>query len=193
MRKNLFSRSRPMTNDSTEDKWASVQISDHTFDDWVRQYHRLLFGIAYWWTSSRTDAEELTQEAFLQAYRSRSNLREAKAVKGWLIGILRHSYSQMTRKNHRRGEVSLDEIKNELGEQGLLNPDTLALHHSLARLDDTYRLPIVMFYFHDLSYREISQALQLPIGTVMSRLSRARTMLYESLEAPRTLAVAKGG
>jgi hypothetical protein len=75
---------------------AAVQISDHIFDGWwVRQHHRLLYGIAYWWTGSRSDAEELTQEAVFQAYRSRSGLRDIEALKGWLIGILRHCYAQM--------------------------------------------------------------------------------------------------
>ena len=93
-----------------------MHISDHTFDDWVRQYQRLLFGIAYWWTGSRTDAEELTQEAFFQAYRSRSSLREIEAVKGWLVGILRHCYAQMSRKGHSRIEIPLDEVMEKSGE-----------------------------------------------------------------------------
>jgi RNA polymerase sigma-70 factor (ECF subfamily) len=103
-----------------------VQISDHTFDDWVRQYQRLLFGIAYWWTGSRTDAEELTQEAFFQAYRSRSTLHEVEAVKGWLIGILRHCYAQMSRKRNSRAEVPLDGMENEPEEQDMLSADVLA-------------------------------------------------------------------
>jgi RNA polymerase sigma-70 factor (ECF subfamily) len=168
-----------------------VQISDHTFDGWVRQYQRLLFGIAYWWTGSRTDAEELTQEAFFQAYRSRSTLRDAAAVKGWLIGILRHCYAQMSRKSHTSGEVPLDEMENEIGDKDRLSPDVLALHQSLAKLDDRHRLPVVMFYFQELSYREISEALELPIGTVMSRLSRARKMLHQLLETPRKLILIK--
>ena len=168
-----------------------MQISDHTFDDWVRQYQRLLFGIAYWWTGSRTDAEELTQEAFFQAYRSRSTLREVEAVKGWLVGILRHCYAQMSRKSNSRAEVPLDEMANESVEQDRLSPDVLALRQSLARLDERHRLPVVLFYFHDLSYREISEALDLPIGTVMSRLSRARRLLHDSLETPHELVVMK--
>jgi RNA polymerase sigma-70 factor (ECF subfamily) len=162
-----------------------VQISDHTFDDWVRQYQRLLFGIAYWWTGSRTDAEELTQEAFFQAYRSRSSLREVEAVKGWLVGILRHCYAQMSRKSNSRAEVPLDGIENEPSGQGMLSADVLALHQSLAKLDDRHRLPVVMFYFQQLSYQEIAEALELPIGTVMSRLSRARKMLHESHSCPK--------
>ncbi len=167
-----------------------MHISDQIFDGWVRDHHRLLFGIAYWWTGSRTDAEELTQEAFFQAYRSRSTLREIEAVKGWLIGILRHCYAQMSRKSSNRAEVPLDGIEHEPEEQrNALSADVLALHRSLAKLDDRHRLPVVMFYFQQLSYQEISEALELPIGTVMSRLSRARKMLHEILETPQNLIV----
>jgi RNA polymerase sigma-70 factor (ECF subfamily) len=169
-----------------------VQISDQTFDGWVRQHHRLLYGIAYWWTGSRSDAEELTQKAFFQAYRSRSGLRDIEAVKGWLVGILRHCYAQMNRKGHHRGETSLDEMIEEFGESNRLNPDrpdldqTLALHQSLEHLDERHRLPVVLFYFLDLSYREIAEALELPIGTVMSRLSRVREMLHDRLAPDRS-------
>lgn len=159
-----------------------MQISDHIFGEWVHQYQRLLFGIAYWWTGSRTDAEELTQEAFFQAYRSRTSLRDLDLVKGWLVGILRHCYAQMQRKGHTQAEVPLDEALHESEDQYLLSPEALALHQSLARLDERHRLPIVMFYFHELSYREIAEALELPIGTVMSRLSRARKLLHQSLD-----------
>lgn len=174
-----------------------MHISDHTFDDWVRQYQRVLFGIAYWWTGSRTDAEELTQEAFFQAYRSRSSLREIEAVKGWLVGILRHCYAQMYRKGHSRTEIPLDEGTEKLGEtidlrsDGVDPHDVLALRQALERLDERHRLPVVLFYFQELSYREIAEALELPLGTVMSRLSRARQLLHESLARPVALKFVK--
>ena len=174
---------------------AAVQISDQTFDGWVRQYHRLLYGIAYWWTGSRSDAEELTQEAFFQAYRSRSGLRDLEAVKGWLVRILRHCYVQMKRKSRHREEIALDGMREDFGELNRLNPDrpdldqALALHQSLESLDERHRLPVVLFYFQDLSYREIAEALELPIGTVMSRLSRAREMLHERLSKGQKLTI----
>jgi RNA polymerase sigma-70 factor, ECF subfamily len=171
-----------------------VHISDHTFDDWVRQYQRLLFGIAYWWTGSRTDAEELTQEAFFQAYRSRSSLREIEAVKGWLVSILRHCYAQMRRKGHARVEISLDEVmekSSDLRSDSADPHESLALHQALERLDERHRLPLVLFYFQELSYREIAEALELPLGTVMSRLSRARQLLHESLTKPAELTAMK--
>jgi RNA polymerase sigma-70 factor (ECF subfamily) len=174
-----------------------VQISDHTFDDWVRQYQRLLCGIAYWWTGSQTDAEELAQEAFFQAYRSRSSLREIEAVKGWLVSILRHCYAQMYRKGRSRMEIPLDEVMEEFGQTTDLRPDgadphdVLALRQALERLDERHRLPLVLFYFQELSYREIAEALELPLGTVMSRLSRARRLLHESLARPVGLTLVK--
>jgi RNA polymerase sigma-70 factor (ECF subfamily) len=160
-----------------------VPISDQVFDGWVREYQRLLFRIAYWWTGSRTDAEELTQEAFFQAYRSRSSLRDIGLVKGWLVGIMRHCYSQTRRKNRYGKDISLEEIPYEPEERSAPDADVLALHQSLAKLEEHYRLPVVMFYFQDLSYSEIAMALDLPLGTIMSRLSRARKLLYESLDA----------
>jgi RNA polymerase sigma-70 factor (ECF subfamily) len=168
-----------------------VQITDQMFNDWVSQHQRLLFGIAYWWTGSRTDAEELTQEAFLQAYRSRSSLRDVELVKGWLVGILRHCHSQMRRRTKLRAEVSFDEMLYEPESRPTLSVDALALHRSLEKLDEPYRLPVVLFYFQDLSYREIAEALKLPIGTVMSRLARARQQLHELMKAPTKLVLMK--
>ena len=181
-------RAAPPCNPASGHSGASVLVSDQTFDGWVRQYQRLLFGIAYWWTGSQTDAEELTQEAFFQAYRSRSTLRDVEAVKGWLVGILQAlAMAQMSRKSKSRAEVPLDGMENEFIGQDRLSADVLALHQSLAKLDDRHRLPVVMFYFQQFSYQEISEALELPIGTVMSRLSRARRMLHETLETPQNL------
>ena len=168
-----------------------MQISDQMFDDWVRQHQKLLFGIAYWWTGSRTDAEELTQEAFFQAYRSRSSLRDVEMVKGWLVGILRHCHSQMCRRHKSRGEIAIDEMLDELEDRRTVSPNALALHQSLSKLDERHRLPVVLFYFQELSYREISEALKLPIGTVMSRLARAREQLHTLMKAPSKLALLK--
>ena len=166
-----------------------VQISDQTFDEWVRQHSRLLYGIAYWWTGSRTEAEELTQEAFFQAYRSRSTLRDLSATKSWLVGIMRHCHSQMRRKHHTDSEVSLTEMPHEPCDPDQLSHEAMALRQSLERLDERHRLPLILFYFEDLSYREISNALELPIGTVMSRLSRAKQILHANLSSRPKLSV----
>src|ERR1700757_1605020 len=197
MRWNKSIGCRHSMSDSAPAAQEAVHISDHTFDDWVRQYQRLLFGIAYWWTGSRTDAEELTQKAFFQAYRSRSSLREIEEVKGWLVGILRHCYAQMCRKGHSRMEIPLDEVMEKSGgtidlrSDGADPHDCLALRQALERLDERLRLPLVLFYFQGLSYREIAEALELPLGTVMSQLFRARQLLQESLTRPVALTLGR--
>ena len=118
-------------------------------------------------------------------------------MKGWLVSILRHCYAQMHRKGHSRTEVSLDEAVEQFGEtmdlrsDGTDPHDSLALRQALERLDERHRLPLVLFYFQDLSYREIAEALELPLGTVMSRLSRARQLLHESLAKPVALTLVK--
>jgi RNA polymerase sigma-70 factor (ECF subfamily) len=98
---------------------------------------------------------------------------------------MRHCHSQTRRKNHYGNDISLEEMTHEPEERNALDADALALHQSLAKLEEHYRLPVVMFYFQDLSYSEIAMALDLPLGTVMSRLSRARKLLHESLDAKR--------
>jgi RNA polymerase sigma-70 factor, ECF subfamily len=168
---------------------GAMKISDQTFDDWVHEYNRLLFGLAYWWTGSCTDAEKLTQEAFLQAYRSRQCLRDEAAVKSWLVGILCHCHSQMCRKPSWRDEISLEELLVDPADQNIFDPEAIALRQALGKLDEKHRLAVVMFYFHELSYREIADSLELPLGTVVSRLSRARKALVELLDTNRRSSV----
>lgn len=144
-----------------------------------------MFGLAYWWLGSRSDAEELTQEAFFQAYKSRATLRDANAVKGWLVSILRHCFMHTLRKRKNRREIQIEEASEMVKGDVSLTADVLALHKAIDQLDDRYQLPVVLFYFQELSYKEIAEALDLPIGTVMSRLSRGRQLLHAALESNR--------
>lgn len=167
-----------------------MRVDDNTFNDWVREHHRLLFGLAYWWLGSRADAEELTQETFFQAYRSRNSLQNAAAVKSWLVSILRHTYSHALRTQSNRRETALDDADKILAIDASLNPDVLALRKAIERLDERYQLPVILFYLQELSYKEIAEALDLPMGTVMSRLARGRQLLHTALSSsPRTALV----
>ena len=168
-----------------------MRVDDKTFDGWVREHHRLLFGLAYWWSGSRGDAEELTQEAFFQAYRSRHTLRDAKAAKAWLVGILRHTFLHTLRKQRNSHETPLEDADQLPGADRSLNPDVLALHKAIQQLDERYQLPVVLFYFQELSYKEIAGALDLPMGTVMSRLSRGRQLLHATLQSSPRLSLVK--
>lgn len=166
-----------------------MPISDQTFDGWVRQYSTLLYGIAYWLTSSRTEAEELTQETFFQAYRSRERLRDLALVKGWLVGILRHCHAQAYRRNRPDRNLSLEEFSQDSPARQTFSDDILSLQQTLSELNERHRLPLVLFYFEEMSYRDISQALGIPIGTVMSRLARGKALLHQKLMPSKRLVV----
>lgn len=159
-----------------------MRISDKTFDQWVAEHSTLLYRLAYWWTGSRTDAEELTQEAFFQAYKSRETLRDPSAAKAWLVKTLRFCFTRELRRQKTASTVPLDDGFDIEGGPGA-NAEAIALHRAIQELDEHYRVVVVLFYFQDLTYREITDALELPIGTVMSRLSRGRQLLHEKLRA----------
>ena len=155
----------------------------------MRQYGTLLYGIAYWLTTSRTEAEELAQETFFQAYRSRNSLRDLSLVKGWLVGILRNCHAQAYRKNRPDRHLSLQEFSQDLPAKVMFSEEILTLQRSLSELHERHRLPLVLFYFEEMSYRDISEALGIPIGTVMSRLARGKALLHQTLVPSKRLIV----
>jgi len=167
-----------------------VRVSDKTFDLWVKDHTPLLYRLAYWWTGSPAEAEELTQEAFFQAYRSRETLRDPGAAKAWLVKTLRFCFTRELRRQKTASAVPLDEALELKGGEGA-SPDAIALHQAIQELEEHYRVVVVLFYFQDLAYREIADALDLPVGTVMSRLSRGRQLLHEKLRSKPRPAVVK--
>ena len=157
-----------------------MEIDDTTFEDWVEDHKRSLYRLAYWWIGSRLDAEDLVQETFLEAYRSRHNLRDLKLLRPWLVGILRHRHSQLKHR-HARSNVLPIQLVEEPAANDIIDLERLDLHQALEQLDVHHRTPVVLFYFEELSYREIAVTLSIPIGTVMSRLSRSRKVLLKKL------------
>jgi hypothetical protein len=173
-----------------------MHISDHTFDDWVRQYQRLLFGIAYWWTGS-DGCRGTHAGSFLPGLSITFQSPRDRGGEGLACRHPPPLLCPMYRKGHSRIEIPLDEGMEKSGEtidlrsDGADPHDFLAFRQALERLDEKHRLPLVLFYFQDLSYREIAEALELPLGTVMSRLSRARQLLHESLARPVALTLGR--
>lgn len=166
-----------------------MRVSDKTFDGWVIEYTPLLYRIAYWWTGSTSEAEELTQEAFFQAYKSRETLRDIGAVKAWLVKILRFCFTRELRRQKSASTVPLDAAFELEGGEGA-DLEAIALRGVLQNLEEHYRDIVVLFYFQELSYKEIAEVMDIPIGTVMSRLSRGRQLLHEKLRSkPRPATV----
>lgn len=149
----------------------------------VMAHHAALYRYAYRLCGGAADAEDLTQQAFLIAHRKLHQLREPDRAAGWLFAILRSCYLKWRRKRvpltSTVAEVNLGEVPQDLPE--LQAVDSEELQAVLNDLAEELRLVLVMFYFEELSYKVIADQLEIPIGTVMSRLSRAKQKLRERL------------
>jgi RNA polymerase sigma-70 factor, ECF subfamily len=151
----------------------------------VADHHRAVYQYAYRLTGSVQDAEDLAQQVFLIAQRKIGQLRNMDAAGSWLFAILRNCF--LKDKQRRRPSLAVDLA---------LNIDTITetappaqvdrgqLQEALNRLPDAFRLVVVMFYFEERSYREIADELNVPIGTIMSRLARAKEHLRSIMFDP---------
>jgi RNA polymerase sigma-70 factor (ECF subfamily) len=130
-------------------------------------------------------AEDLVQQTFLQWARKGHTLRDLSKVKTWLFTTLYREYLAIYRREQRHEHVEF-EADLHGGSEDAPEPaaaiDEATLHRALATLDEHYRAPLVLFYLRELSYRQIAETLDLPIGTVMSRLSRAKDALRRILQ-----------
>jgi RNA polymerase sigma-70 factor, ECF subfamily len=152
----------------------------------VADHHRSVYGYALRLSGSPADAEDLTQQAYLTAHQKLDQLRDAGKARSWLLAIVRNCYL----KNRGRGlpmvsaeacTGGIDHIPDNEADEAPI--DSESLQAALDRLPESLRLVLVMFYFEECSYKQIAEALELPAGTVMSRLSRAKARLRAQLLA----------
>ena len=148
----------------------------------VAQHHADLYRYGYRLTGRTADAEDLTQQTFLQAQAHLDQLRDPACARSWLFTILRNCYQKSHRQRQRirlePAAVDVDQIPDSAGESPV---DGEQLQQALDQLPDEFKSVLLMFYFEQSSYREIADRLNLPVGTVMSRLSRAKGHLRAKL------------
>lgn len=155
----------------------------------VRDYHREVYRYAFRLSGSHADAEDLTQQTFMIAQQRLHQVRQPERVLGWLFAILRTSYLKAERKptplTATSVELDVDNIPESLAENPI---DEELLQTAINQLPDEFKLVLIMFYFEDCSYKEIAERLDIPIGTVMSRLTRAKGRLrYLLAESERNV------
>jgi RNA polymerase sigma-70 factor (ECF subfamily) len=170
--------------DAARDSDASRLAAD-TLIRLVDEHHRTLFAYAYRLTGSASDAEDLTQETYLDAYRSLHQLRERDKALPWLFQILRRRFWKSLRQERLRDLLEPNAEISELAAAAKVETpiDSEQLQHALGQLPEEYRVVLLLFYFEDLSYKEIAMQTNVPIGTVMSRLARAKAALRARLGA----------
>ena len=142
------------------------------------------YNLARWLARSDADAEDIVQDALLRAFRAFEGLR-GEQFRPWLLAIVRNCWRNKMGDAARRksdGDDALDEIVSDASD-----PEAAAIQSSEARrlnlimglLPDDLREVLVLREMEDLSYRQIADAIGVPIGTVMSRLARARALLRD--------------
>lgn len=164
---------------SIQDGPISPSDGEPSIELLIQENYVVLYRYAYRLTGSQCDAEDLTQQSFLTAHSKLHQLRDSKAARGWLFQILRTAFFRLCRKRRPVLEVDTEfEMAAVVGELNDEQPfDLECLQQRLEELPDGYRMVILMFYFEEKSYEAIATELDIPIGTVMSRLSRAKAHL----------------
>jgi len=152
----------------------------------VEAHYAALYRYAFRLSGSAADAEDLTQEAFCKAQMNFSQLRDPGRAKSWLFRILRNVYLHRVRTARQQRCVSLEQLGDlpEPPPEPLPPVDPEQLQQALGELPEVFRTPIILYYFEDFSYRDIAEQMDLPLGTVMSRLARAKAYLRTRLAGP---------
>ena len=166
-----------------------------SFGDFVREHGERAFRFAYRLCGNAEDAKDLVQEGFFRALRGWDRFDAAQGADGWLLGILRNLYLDARKRYDRRNVSSLDAAAG--GEEGLA--DTVAdsdepllerlereesvaeLRRVLESLSFDYRVVLTLCDMEGLSYEDIARVLDIPLGTVRSRVNRSREALRRAL------------
>jgi RNA polymerase sigma-70 factor, ECF subfamily len=149
----------------------------------VAENYQAVYRYAYRLSGSATEAEDLTQQVYLIASRNLGQLRSLDSAKNWLFAILRNHFLRQRQIVQRIPTtdvpINLDHLPQEIPLVAEIDPEML--QQALNGLSDAARVILGMFYFEEFSYKEIAEQLDLPIGTVMSRLARAKVDLRSRL------------
>ncbi|HSJ71131.1 MAG TPA: sigma-70 family RNA polymerase sigma factor [Acidimicrobiia bacterium] len=168
-----------------------------TFEQDAMEFAPQLYSAALRMTRNPADAEDVVQETFLKAYRAYDSFEAGTNLKAWLYRILTNTYINKYRKAQRRpNEVELGELQDlylfrRLGEASgatesaektaldmFVDDDVI---EAIESLPESFRLPVIYADVEGFSYKEIAEILDIPIGTVMSRLHRGRKALQRKL------------
>ena len=155
----------------------SKKENNSAFSVLIKSYEKDLYKVAIAMTKNDDDALDCIQEAILQAYISIKDLRQDEYFKTWLIKILINKCNALLKKNKKILNLDVNTSKNDTVEQS----DRLELKDSINNLDSDLKIIVILYYYEDMSIKDISESLNIPQGTIKSRLSRARSKLKEML------------
>lgn len=154
------------------------------FESLVARYYEPLYQFAFSLTRAEADACDLAQQTFYVWATKGHQLRDASKVKTWLFTTLHRLFLESRRRQTRFRHHELSEVPLELPvlAPALANQlDSANVVEALAKVDEIYQAPVALFYLEDCSYKEIAEILNVPIGTVKSRMARGIAQLQRIL------------
>ncbi len=158
------------------------------FEHLVQEHYQGLYRFALSLAQREADAADLTQQTFLRWATRGFQLRDRSKAKTWLFTTLYREFLTGNRRAVRFPHVELSDAESELPPVQARTTEDLdgqSALDALNLLDETYRAPLMLFYLQQHSYQEIAGILDVPIGTVMSRLSRGKSQLRQKLSNVR--------
>jgi RNA polymerase sigma-70 factor, ECF subfamily len=199
------SENRPRKELASADRLLIIRAqsgNSSAFNELIQQYEKAVFNFAYRLTGNYDDAHDVTQDAFIRAYNAIGSFRGDASFTTWLFRITTNVFLDERKKRKAHPTQSLDEVVQ--GEESNLTrqvedpsagPEALVtdreriavLNKAIHKLPEYQRAMVVMYHMEQKAYEEIAEILEIPIGTVKSRLNRARVALKDLLAADREL------
>lgn len=158
--------------------------SANEFEAIVNEHYEPLYRFAMSLTRSESDARDLTQHAFYVWATKGHQLREISKVKTWLFTTLHRAFLETRRRQIRFPHQQLEEVSEQLPAlcpEPASQSDWFQVLAALAKVDDVYQAAVALCYLEDYSYKDIADILDVPVGTVKSRISRGIAQLREIL------------
>lgn len=155
-------------------------------DQYIKEHGRRLYGLCLTLCKNVPDAEDLYQDTWLKAMANLDRFETQKPFEPWLtricVNIYRNSLRRLTRSPFFNGFATSEEKDRVLERACTESPrDYSDLHAAIDRLPEKLRLAIILYYFRDMDLRSTAQILGIPVGTVKSRMNRAKSLLKEEL------------
>ena len=163
------------------------------FWDLTEVHVKFLYNMAWRYAGNKYDAEDLVQETYYTAFKKFDQLRDESKIKSWLFAILRNTYLKGQRQDSHSKKAEYDDsveytraLENAVDKIDVATAyeqktESARVQVLLAELPEKYKSPLLLYYISEMSYQEISEILDLPMGTVMSRLSRGKQILKKRI------------
>jgi RNA polymerase sigma-70 factor (ECF subfamily) len=158
--------------------------ADPEFERLVNHYYRDLYGFGFSLTGNEADACDLTQETFFVWASKGHQLKNPASVKAWLFTTLYREFLKICRRRARIADDPIEQAVENLPQvpADCVNQiDSQTLMQFLSEMAEDHRAALLLYYMEDLSYKEIAEVLGVPLGTVQSRIARAKAQLLRRL------------